>query len=210
MIPAYGVEVGPSGVNYTETAPTLDARCKDGPIRNQLGMMVANTLLAKGNDSHGADISTYIPEVSHCLNAGGMGRQDYETETLITSPIAFKTEMSDPEYGMDVCPTLQTQNSHSVATQYGDVAGALTARHDSSPCADRGQNMIPHGMAVRRLTPRECERLQGFPDDYSLIPYRGKPAADGPRYKAIGNSWAVPKFRWVGERIQMVERFLRP
>lgn len=58
---------------------------------------------------------------------------------------------------------------------------------------------------VRRLTPRECERLQGFPDDWTLIEYRGKPAADGPRYKAIGNSMAVPVMRWIGERIQMVE-----
>jgi DNA (cytosine-5)-methyltransferase 1 len=60
-------------------------------------------------------------------------------------------------------------------------------------------------MAVRRLTPRECERLQGFPDDYTLIPYRGKPAADGPRYRAIGNSMAVPVMRWIGQRIQIVE-----
>lgn len=58
---------------------------------------------------------------------------------------------------------------------------------------------------VRRLTPIECERLQGFPDDYTLIEYRNKPAADGPRYKAMGNSMAVPVMRWIGERIQMVE-----
>jgi len=60
-------------------------------------------------------------------------------------------------------------------------------------------------MAVRRLTPRECERLQGFPDDYSMIPWKGKPASecpDGPRYKACGNSMAVPVMRWIGERIQ--------
>lgn len=58
---------------------------------------------------------------------------------------------------------------------------------------------------VRRLTPCECERLQGFPDDYTLTPYRGKPARDcpdGPRYKAIGNSKAVPVVRWIGQRIQ--------
>ena len=59
---------------------------------------------------------------------------------------------------------------------------------------------------VRRLTPRECERLQGFPDDFTLVPCRGKPAADGPRYKAIGNSMAVPCMRWIGERIDMVRR----
>jgi DNA (cytosine-5)-methyltransferase 1 len=60
-------------------------------------------------------------------------------------------------------------------------------------------------MAVRRLTPRECERLQGFPDDYSMIPWKGKPASecpDGPRYKACGNSMAVPVMRFIGERIQ--------
>jgi DNA (cytosine-5)-methyltransferase 1 len=64
---------------------------------------------------------------------------------------------------------------------------------------------VREGMAVRRLTPRECERLQGFPDDYTLIPYRGKLAADGPRYKALGNSMAVPVMAWIGRRIQMVE-----
>lgn len=59
---------------------------------------------------------------------------------------------------------------------------------------------------VRRLTPRECERLQGFPDDYTLVPYRGKPAKDGPRYKAIGNSMAVPVMRWIGMRIEFVDK----
>lgn len=57
------------------------------------------------------------------------------------------------------------------------------------------------GVHVRRLTPRECERLQGFPDDYTAIEYRGKPAADGPRYRALGNSMVVPVMRWIGERI---------
>jgi DNA (cytosine-5)-methyltransferase 1 len=117
-------------------------------------------------------------------------------------------------------------------SQFGDIAESLTARHDSSPCADRGQNVVAfaqnqrnevrtidvagalaaepgmnqqtylhQAMQVRRLTPRECERLQGFPDDYTAITYRSKPAADGPRYKALGNSMAVPVMRWIGERI---------
>lgn len=63
-------------------------------------------------------------------------------------------------------------------------------------------------MSVRRLTPRECERLQGFPDDWTLIPWKGRPAEecpDGPRYKAIGNSMAVPVMRWLGERIAMAD-----
>jgi site-specific DNA-cytosine methylase len=62
---------------------------------------------------------------------------------------------------------------------------------------------VMHSMAIRRLTPKECERLQGFPDDWTKIPYRNKEAdqcPDGPRYKACGNSMAVPVMRWIGER----------
>ena len=55
------------------------------------------------------------------------------------------------------------------------------------------------------MTPREAERLQGFSDDFTLVPHRGKLAADGPRYKAIGNSMAVPVVRWLGERIAAVD-----
>lgn len=62
---------------------------------------------------------------------------------------------------------------------------------------------------VRRLTPRECERLQGFPDDYTLVPFRGKPAADGPRYKALGNSMAVPVMHWIGTRVEAMEQTMR-
>ena len=62
--------------------------------------------------------------------------------------------------------------------------------------------MLLRDTVVRRLTPRECERLQGFSDDHTLIPYKGKPATDGHRYKALGNSMAVPVMRWIGERIQ--------
>jgi DNA (cytosine-5)-methyltransferase 1 len=63
-------------------------------------------------------------------------------------------------------------------------------------------------MAVRRLTPVECERLQGFPDNYTDIKPKGKPTPDGPRYKALGNSWAVPVVNWIGKRIMMVEELL--
>jgi DNA-cytosine methyltransferase len=69
----------------------------------------------------------------------------------------------------------------------------------------------PPTMAIRRLTPKECERLQGFPDDWTLIPYRNKSVEqcpDGPRYKACGNSMAVPVMRWIGQRIEMVEKLI--
>jgi len=68
-----------------------------------------------------------------------------------------------------------------------------------------GVATVTNTMQVRRLTPRECERLQGFPDDHTLIPWRGKTAPDGPRYKALGNSMAVPVMRWIGQRIAHLE-----
>lgn len=106
----------------------------------------------------------------------------------------------------------------------GDIVGALnaqsgqTGKGDAAPCValslDLEDGMQAQSMTngsfriVRRLTPRECERLQGFPDDFTRIPWRGKPAEecpDGPRYKAIGNSWAVNCARWIGRRIERVE-----
>jgi len=88
------------------------------------------------------------------------------------------------------------------------TARTLTARHDSSPCADRGPDVVSQTSAVRRLTPVECERLQGFPDNFTAIPWKKKgpeQCPDGPRYKALGNSMAVPVMRWIGERIQLVD-----
>jgi DNA (cytosine-5)-methyltransferase 1 len=79
----------------------------------------------------------------------------------------------------------------------GDRAGALNGMSPQDQC-------VATGWAVRRLTPTECERLQGFPDGYTAVPYRGK-LADGPRYKALGNSWAVNCARWIGRRIELVE-----
>jgi DNA (cytosine-5)-methyltransferase 1 len=93
----------------------------------------------------------------------------------------------------------------------GSAAGGIGYDEHIAPtlsAADSGSNRTPalmHGMAVRRLTPVECERLQGFPDEYTAIAWRKKPASecpDGPRYKALGNSWAVPVVRWIGKRIQ--------
>ncbi len=120
-----------------------------------------------------------------------------------------------PKFSEELCHTLRRggaggcNDAVAVISQYGEVAGTLTARYDSSPCPDRGQSIVNDRSVVRRLTPRECERLQGMPDDWTRIPYRGKSAEDcpdGPRYKAIGNSMAVPVMRWIGERIAMADK----
>jgi DNA (cytosine-5)-methyltransferase 1 len=83
----------------------------------------------------------------------------------------------------------------------GDVFNTLNTNSNAS---GRNTPMLMTQMAARRLTPTECERLQGFPDGYTQIPWRNKSAEDcpdGPRYKALGNSWAVPVVAWIGERI---------
>lgn len=92
-----------------------------------------------------------------------------------------------------VCtPTLTSTNDPSRSPQSSEVTEQVSAVHEVT-------------MQVRRLTPMEAERLQGMPDNYTLIPYKGKPMPDGPRYKMLGNSWAVPCVRWIAERIQRVE-----
>lgn len=106
------------------------------------------------------------------------------------------------------CDEGQTMIAHafdarqSDVVQYGNLTGPLDTDGQSVGVL---QPVAIQGITVRRLTPRECERLQGFPDDYTLITHRGKPAADGPRYKALGNSMAVPVMRWIGQRLQAVE-----
>ncbi len=89
--------------------------------------------------------------------------------------------------------------------QRGEITTNDTAGTINSGGGKPGQGYpaVQSGMAVRRLTPRECERLQGFPDDYTLIEYKGKPATDGVRYKGLGNSMAVPVMAWIGKRIAM-------
>jgi DNA (cytosine-5)-methyltransferase 1 len=129
--------------------------------------------------------------------------------TQITSPGNF----SNPKPS-DACHPLAAK-AHAPAIAYasqssqsgvrvGETHATLDANNGS-----RRHNGIAYAAAVRRLTPRECERLQGFPDDYPLVPHRGKPAADGPRYKALGNSMAVPVVRWIGRRIAMVDAILK-
>ena len=96
-----------------------------------------------------------------------------------------------------------TGRSTPIIAQPFAVGNCLTRRMHKgiNTTVDEGQTPVVAGTAVRRLTPRECERLQGFPDDHTAIEYRGKPAADSPRYKALGNSMACNVMSWIGQRI---------
>jgi len=163
-----------------------------------------------------------VRAVAGALAAGpGMKQQTY---------IAFSAKDHGADASADVSPTLRAmQHDGSHANGGGQVAVAFNARQDHDAWNERtgpldtdggtfvteefaptlqaqnnGSTAVPAvqtAMQVRRLTPRECERLQGFPDDYTLVPHRNKPAADGPRYKALGNSMAVPVMRWIGRKI---------
>lgn len=109
-----------------------------------------------------------------------------------SDPIAMGDLNAHTAICRNVCPTLKCG---------GD--GAMVA----SEVTDEYVGANP--MLVRRLTPLECERLQGFPDGHTLIGWKGKPAEecpDGPRYKAIGNSMAVPVMRWIGKRIAAADK----
>jgi DNA (cytosine-5)-methyltransferase 1 len=155
---------------------------------------------------------------------GVLQPQGADTGKGTTAPAAFTLHGSDGTVNAasstDIAGSLRTrapgsiENSSTTAVlQDQSVASPLTASYgkqvDSCDTSNGPPNVLHSEMAVRRLTPRECERLQGFPDDYTLIEYRGKLAADGPRYKALGNSMAVPVMRWIGERIAAVDAILQ-
>ena len=104
--------------------------------------------------------------------------------------VAFGEYVEDGTASAMIAPTLTASNDPSRSPQSSEVTNQVAAVHAVS-------------MVVRRLTPVECERLQGFPDGYTNIPWRKKPESpDGPRYKALGNSWAVPVVAWIGRRIE--------
>jgi DNA (cytosine-5)-methyltransferase 1 len=145
--------------------------------------------------------------VEKCITRGVGQRYDFETETF---PIAFGAQNSASQgdsVSEHVTPTLDKSKTPAVALDiYNQSVSEL-----SQSVTGQGGNTMPHGLIdrkVRRLTPIECERLQGFPDNYTQIPWRNKEpenCPDGPRYKAMGNSMAVPVMHWIGKRIQMVE-----
>lgn len=126
------------------------------------------------------------------MPVGGAGRMDGESETFIPVLSSTLTAGNGVAFHENQRGELSTS----------ETAGSLK----TSGCKPgQGYPAVMERSLVRRLTPLECERLQGFPDQYTLIPYRGGMAKDGPRYKALGNSMAVPCMRWIGERIALVE-----
>ena len=136
----------------------------------------------------------------------------------IAQPIAFEPgKMKRLGHGnaeAGLTPTLRANagdNQLAVAFPWQSALDPIGKPADLSGTLVKNQTMAcMTAMQVRRLTPMECERLQGFPDNYTDIKLKGKPTPDGPRYKALGNSMAVPVMAWIGKRIQEVEAINAP
>ena len=184
-------------------------------------------VVAFGGNNQSGPIDVATAQTAH----GGTGRIDFESETFVAHALrADGFDASEDGTGRGVVPCLSPAcgvrglplvpvaagarpptiafrtTGNDGAYECGDVAPCLATGTDPNHTT-----LLQH-WRVRRLTPVECERLQGFPDDFTAIPMRnkngklnGKWAKDGPRYKALGNSFAVNVVRWIGQRIQMVE-----
>jgi site-specific DNA-cytosine methylase len=124
---------------------------------------------------------------------------------LVSNDVYFS--VNSTAYGIN-SDAIDRSGEHKTGTA-AERSGLGITRDVQPTIKARPTTSVAIATEVRRLTPRECERLQGFPDDYTLIPYRGKPAADGNRYKALGNSMAVNVMRWLGDRIAEVDRKVR-
>lgn len=168
--------------------------------------------------------------VAHALRAEGFdASEDGTGRGTPIVPVAFDSKASQPQVGeVGVTPTLRAMNhagSHANAGGQLAVAFAENSRAELRLCGGDGQVMsqlttgggkpgqgqpvVATRWAVRRLTPVECERLQGFSDGFTDVPYRGRnETPDGPRYKALGNSMATNAMGWIGERIALVEDVL--
>jgi len=220
-------------IAFKEPCPTLTAKIQGSSgwapyneTDHLVGQPIAVTITfndANGTRADRPNGGLYVTEEPRCTSALTCGDND----TKVMQPIAVDTynyttndhttqtirSQSDTEHIGAVLQSMafpiNTENMFEGSTSYGRTVGennepsfALTKAHSHA---------VGTNMAIRRLTPKECERLQGFPDDWTKIPYRNKPAdqcPDGPRYKACGNSMAVPVMRWIGERIQKIENLL--
>lgn len=167
-----------------------------------------NAVMAFSCKDHGADAGELSPTLRAMNHSGSHANAGGQVAVCITGDITHTLKADGFDGSEDgtgrgqpiVSVALRGRDGGATAEVGGDTACALRT---GAGGADKAHALICS--AVRRLTPRECERLQGLEDDYTLIPWRGKPAEecpDGPRYKAIGNSKAVPVVRWIGQRIQ--------
>jgi len=195
-----------------DVAPTISSRPTGG---GGLGtdFDLDGGLIAKCLTGHPARIDaeteTFVPTIAPCLTRN-YGKQPDNSDTnaghmlvpCLTSNGDAHSGYRDEHGLVLVAFALRGRDDGAQPEMHGDGSsiGALRAAGGGS-----SRDYLAGRSVVRRLTPEECEALQGFPRGYTAIPYRGGVAADGPRYKALGNSMAVPCMAWIGRRIQMAE-----
>jgi DNA (cytosine-5)-methyltransferase 1 len=148
--------------------------------------------------------------VGFIVNAAeSCAKQNHAREAEVAQCIDSNGSFASAQGGTVVAYNVQAQYSEGTGPHARpDPVSKCLDSHGLNPDCQQGGTVVQPAHStygVRRLTPREAERLMGLPDDYTLVPYRGKLAADGPRYKALGNSFAVPVMRWIGQRIKLVE-----
>jgi DNA (cytosine-5)-methyltransferase 1 len=190
----------------------------DPPPRREAGKGVVPTISARptGGGGLGTDfdldgglITSHDPAVTLTARErkGALPEADLSTVVAHALPAKYSAGDDGTGRGLPIIPALafdlRGREGGSQFERPHDVAAMRVGSGGSS------RSYVAPSWAVRRLTPTECERLQGFPDGYTAIPWRNKRAADGPRYKALGNSMAVNVMRWLGRRIDMVGELAR-
>ena len=176
-----------------EVSQTLDAVLSKGqtmPERNRFPAVLQPLGYRWQNDREGLVEDGTAPACRASTGSSGFHEMNHP---VIAHPVAFRKSRR-----------AQSVNDHETC-----VAAEQANTLNQFDTGERDTHAVAQAMTVRRLTPRECERLQGFPDDWSMIPWRKKTAEecpDGPRYKALGNSMAVNVMAWIGERIDNYER----
>jgi DNA (cytosine-5)-methyltransferase 1 len=220
-------ELDGHGAYIPEVAGLLGAGDGQRGWRNDLDQGAFIPELARSLNAHASRFDgkseTFIPEIAHTLRSEGFDASEDECgrgTPLVASAIAFERRMvrttgGQPQEELSHCLRADAnagdgapcvaffQDSEFGAKEY-DTAGTLRAGREPH------HQLATQGLQVRRITPTEAARLQGFPDDYLDITFRGKPACDGPKYKALGNSMAVPCMRWIGERIAAIDAQIYP
>lgn len=191
-----------SGCREVDQSKTLDTKCL-APGCAQGGIaVVAPTLTCKGNAAmHGIDQENQVAAVVEA--------QKVLAPTLTASNDPSRSPQSS-EVTNQIGAVLKAQfcDVYNGSVQEDGPSATMTA--GTGVGAGSSGPSVLERMQVRRFTPTECERLQGFPDGYTRIPYRGKAEAacpDAPRYKAIGNSWAVPCVAWIGYRLDVAMKY---
>lgn len=142
----------------------------------------------------------------HDLTPTLMAHAKHDPPLIWRSPSTGATDIERTVDGVSVDNAMWQARQRQGSVDSGRVEHDTQHGQHADPVHRRGGDSVSDGLAVRRLTPTECERLQGFPDGWTDIPYKGKEhPPDSPRYKALGNSMAVPVMRWIGERIMIFD-----